>query len=150
MKNLSLVLLLFLGFSCANDHRAKKPDNLIPKDQMVSILYDIYILNAAKGTHKNILEEDGIYPQKYVFTKYKIDSLQFAQSNDYYGYDIAIYEEIIDKVNARVVADKQLYQDRIDEEVKLRQREKESLRDLSEKTNKKLVKAEIKRTTDSL
>lgn len=150
MKYLSTILILCMIVGCAKNNRPKKPSNLISKDQMVDVLYDVYILNAAKGTHKNILEEDGIYPQKYLFTKYNIDSLQFAKSNDYYSYDVNAYEEIIDKVNARIVAEKKIYGDKIDRDAKQRQRKKDSIRKLSDSVNKTLIKSDAKLKIDSV
>lgn len=144
-----LLLILGLGMGCAKDIRPKKPDNLIAKEQMVNVLYDIAILNAAKGALKNVLEEEGIYPQKYLFEKHKIDSLQFAQSNDYYSYDVSTYEEIIDQVNAKIEAQRKIYEDKVDKEAKRQQRKKDSIRKLSDRVNQALIKPDVKAKTDT-
>ncbi|TXD82558.1 DUF4296 domain-containing protein [Subsaximicrobium wynnwilliamsii] len=149
MKYLMLLLILGLGMGCAKDIRPKKPDNLIAKEQMVNVLYDIAILNAAKGALKNVLEEEGIYPQKYLFEKHKIDSLQFAQSNDYYSYDVSTYEEIIDQVNAKIEAQRKIYEDKVDKEAKRQQRKKDSIRKLSDRVNQALIKPDVKAKTDT-
>jgi hypothetical protein len=149
MKYLILLLILGLGLGCAEDISPKKPDNLIAKEQMVNVLYDIAILNAAKGTLKNVLEEEGIYPQKYLFEKHKIDSLQFAQSNDYYSYDVSTYEEIIDQVNAKIEAQRKIYEEKVDKEAKRQQRKKDSIRELSDRVNQSLIKPDVKARTDT-
>ena len=101
-----IVLLVFLG--CTDSDRPAKPDNLIGEAQMSDIIYDVFLLNAAKGINKRILENNGILPQEYVYKKYSIDSLQFAKSNDYYSYDVKTYESIMERVKQRLELEKAL------------------------------------------
>ena len=75
---------------------------------MSEIIYDVFLLNAAKGINKRILEKNGILPQDYVYKKYNIDSLQFAVSNDYYSYDTETYEAIMRKVKLKIEFEKKL------------------------------------------
>ncbi len=91
---------------CGNSDRPAKPENLISKDKMSEVIYDVFVLNAAKGINKRILENHGIMPQEYVYKKHKIDSLQFAKSNDYYAYDTKIYESIMEKVKQKLEVQK--------------------------------------------
>jgi NAD(P)H-nitrite reductase large subunit len=77
---------------------------------MVDVLYDVYILNAAKGINKNVLESSGIQPERFLFEKHKIDSLQFAESNNYYSYDTKTYEAIVEKLIERMELDKVKYE----------------------------------------
>ncbi|MEZ4793437.1 MAG: DUF4296 domain-containing protein [Gelidibacter sp.] len=79
---------------------------MIPKDRMSDILYDVFLLNAAKGINKRILENNGVNPQEFVYKKYHIDSLQFALSNEYYSYDTKTYEGIIEKVKQKIEEEK--------------------------------------------
>lgn len=97
-------LIGFLVFSCKNNSidKPKKPDNLIPKDSMVEILYDLTIINSAKGVNKYILESKGVIPEDYIFKRHNIDSVQFVLSNEYYAYDLKKYEEIYNKVKAKL------------------------------------------------
>ncbi len=69
-------------------------------------MYDVFLLNAAKGINKKILEKNGISPQEYVYKKHNIDSLQFALSNNYYSYDTKTYEKIMENVKIKIEADK--------------------------------------------
>ncbi len=80
-------LLLFLSFfiiltSCKNT-TVEKPDNLIEEDKMINILYDVSVLEAIKLTNPKSLETRKINSNKYIYQKYKIDSLQFAKSDLY-------------------------------------------------------------------
>lgn len=99
MKNLILYLLVFLFITaCKNSDKSAEPENLIPEQKMVTILVDLSLLSSAKGINKRNLERKGIKPASYVYQKHKIDSLQFAESNTYYSYDIKQYKNIINRV----------------------------------------------------
>ena len=110
-------------------------------------MYDVFILNAAKGAHKITLEKNGIFPEDYVFEKYEIDSLQFALSNEYYGFQVEEYEAIIAKVELRLNENKAKYQEQIEVEEKEKERQRDSIqkRNDSLKTEKaKTLKAPVK------
>lgn len=113
MKKLVVFVLVFSLFvSCKKENRPEKPQNLIPKDQMVNIILDMSILTAAKGVNRVALEDKGIMPEDFVYKKYGIDSLQFAASNNYYAHHIQEYEDIYLIVNDSLKALK----DRLKEE----------------------------------
>ncbi|MFN3753074.1 DUF4296 domain-containing protein [Flavobacterium sp.] len=99
MKKSILVGLLLLLFSC-ND-AVEKPKNLIAKDKMIDILYDISLLEAIKSQNIN----GGISNKNanaYLYKKYKIDSIQFAQSNKYYAADVEEYKKMFEEVKSRL------------------------------------------------
>ena len=108
MNRIALFLSLLL-LACNGNDRPPKPDNLISENKMSDILYDVFVLNSAKGMNKKLLENNGIFPQDYVYKKHNIDSLQFAKSNEYYAYDVKTYEAIIDKVKQRIEKEKEIY-----------------------------------------
>lgn len=89
-----------------NVEKPKKPKNLIKKDMMAEILYDMALFTAMKGVNKRVVENNGIVPDEFIYTKYEIDSLQFALSNEYYSYDIDAYEEIYNKVKTKLTTEK--------------------------------------------
>lgn len=138
-----------LFFSCnPSIEKPKKPDNLIPEDKMVDIMYDMYILNSAKGVNKKLLELNGIMPKEYIFEKYSIDSTQFAESNNYYVYNTKIYESILNEIAKKIDVKKKEYEalDKIEEADKkrkedslrkIRVREKDSLFRINELKLKK-------------
>jgi hypothetical protein len=69
---------------------------------MVDIMYDVSVLEAMKSQKAFVLEANKINPNTYIYKKYKIDSLQFANSDKFYASDIKKYKEIFDKVNKRM------------------------------------------------
>ncbi len=91
--------------ACNKVDRPSKPDNLISEEKMSDILYEVFILNAAKGINKRIIEQHGIFPKEYIYKKFQMDSLQFALSNDYYSYDTKTYERIMEKLKQRIEAE---------------------------------------------
>ncbi len=102
MKNiLSIILLFLLSISC-NSNATKKPENLIEREKMVDIIYDLSILEAAKSQKPIVLEQYQIETNNYVYKKYSIDSLQFANSIKYYAADIENYHSLYDSINKRL------------------------------------------------
>ena len=77
---------------------------------MSEILYDLYVINAAKGVNRKLLETKGFKPETYVLTKYQIDSVQFAESNAYYAFDTETYQDILEQVKARLQKEKAKYE----------------------------------------
>ncbi len=99
MRNVYVFLTLTI-LSCSNSP-VKKPDNLIDKEIMVNILYDLSIMESSRNTGYS----GGSQPMEannYILKKYKIDSLQFAQSNKYYASDVRKYKKMFETVNDRL------------------------------------------------
>ncbi|WP_400076314.1 DUF4296 domain-containing protein [Winogradskyella sp. R77965] len=146
LKNIVVILVLIgMVVACDGSDRIKKPDNLISKQKMSNILYDLYVINAAKGVNRKLLEKNGFAPETYVLTKYDIDSAQFASSNSYYAHNTEVYQDIIKKVKARLEKEKETYEE-------IRQKETDSVkakRDSVMEIGKK-KKDSIKKAIDSL
>ena len=102
MKKIGAFFLLFAILISCQKPAVPKPDNLIDEDVMVDIMFDISILEAMKSQKGDVLEANAINPNTYIFKKYKIDSLQFANSDKFYASEIKKYKEIFDKVNKRM------------------------------------------------
>lgn len=104
----SLLLLLFVHLSCKNEP-IQAPSNLIEKDKMIDVLYDVAILEAIKVSNPGSLKARGIDSKTYIYKKFKIDSIQFAKSDKYYASDVKkygkMYQEVIDRINAEKKAD---------------------------------------------
>ncbi len=131
MKKIVNILLIFLVIlSCKNNtvDRPKKPKNLIKKEVMASIIYDMSIFTAAKGVNKKLIEANGILPEEYVYKKYNIDSTQFALSNEYYAYNIEDYEDIYSKVQTKLKNEKRVLDSLVGKENEARKLESQRLR----------------------
>lgn len=102
MKKLVTFIIIFSVFVSCQKSAVEKPDNLIEEDVMVDIIYDLAILDAIKSQNPTSLDVHGINPNEYIYKKYKIDSLQFAQNDRYYATDIKKYKKIYDEVTVRL------------------------------------------------
>jgi hypothetical protein len=98
-----IVLVLLVG--CKKE-LVKEPKRLIDKEKMVNIIYDLSLLDGMKVQDPTFLDSMKISTNQYIFKKYKIDSVQFAQSNIYYAADTKEYEKMYSKVKARIEKNK--------------------------------------------
>ncbi|MBF4493785.1 DUF4296 domain-containing protein [Flavobacterium sp. MR2016-29] len=102
MKNfVFIILVLSLSISCKKE-LVKEPKGLIEKGKMIDIMYDLSLLEAMKYQNPLSLDSVDADPKKYVLKKYKVDSLQFAQSNMYYAADFNAYKEMFDELGKRI------------------------------------------------
>ena len=131
MNKLKLIIILSLVLGCNNslNQEPTPPENLISKEKMIDIIYDMTLINVAKGVNKSILENNGIIPEQYLFNKHSIDSILFAKSNEYYSYDLKTYQTIYDKVKIKLEKNKNIINDSID-----------ILKQISGELSKKLIK----------
>ncbi len=132
-----LPLLVFL--SCA-EKVIEPPENLISKDKMIDLLYDLELLNAAKSNKHEALEKHAVETMPYLFDKYGIDSVQFVESDLYYASIPLEYEAIYKTI-----------QERLEEKIKVldeaRKQKNESIRNKS-KNIKDSLKNKIKPTKE--
>ncbi|MBM6500967.1 MAG: DUF4296 domain-containing protein [Flavobacterium sp.] len=103
MKKIFFFCVVFLAVSC-NNSVIEKPSNLIEKDKMVDILYDISLLETVKsqGIKRGFTQSE---INQYILKKYKIDSLQLISSNKYYASDAEEYKRMFEKVKAKLDED---------------------------------------------
>jgi len=106
MKHIVRFLSLVILISC-NEKIVEQPENLIAKDKMVLILKDMAIVHAARNSNLQLLKDNGIEPTNYVFQKYKVDSLQFVESDKYYASLPLMYERIYEEVEGLLIEEKQ-------------------------------------------
>ena len=114
--------------TCERNKRPEAPADLLTKQQMADILYDMFVLNAAKGSSLKILQENGVDPDTYVLEKHQIDSARFVRSNDYFAYSHQDYSEIMDMIQERVEKEKEYFELKLEEENDEAQRIKDSLK----------------------
>lgn len=99
------IILLFIGLatfvSSCNNTGIEKPKNLLDEDEMVSIIYDLSLLDAIRSQNIGV---PNLTPtaNQLLKDKYKIDSLTFAKNSQYYASDVTKYKEIYDRVKIRL------------------------------------------------
>ena len=103
-----IFLILFTLLSCTSRTIYKKPENLIAKEQMITIWTDLYLAMGAKSVQTKTLEKEKNYIP-IVLEKYKIYSVQFSKSNIYYTSRIEEYEKMFQEVQKRLNDLKNIY-----------------------------------------
>ncbi|MGJ8665640.1 MAG: DUF4296 domain-containing protein [Patiriisocius sp.] len=102
----AVFIFFFIVASCQDVKRPEAPDNLISEAQMVDIMTDAYLMNAARSVDIRTIRKEGISLDSLIYAKFKIDSLQFAKSNAYYTNDLNTYNDIFLKVEQRLITEK--------------------------------------------
>lgn len=97
---------MLAGLAC-NEKVVEKPEDLIPREKMVDILYDLSLLNAGKAIDPDALKEKNIQTMDYIYRKYDIDSARYARSDLYYAsvpleYE-AIYRTLVNRLEEQKI-----------------------------------------------
>ena len=124
-----------------NEKTIQKPENLITKDQMAEILYDLAVINAAKKANPWRLSNRNIELMPFIYQKHDIDSVQFVQSDIYYASVPEEYQEIYQVVEARLEREKAIYEKektRVSDSIrKISEQQRQLLKDQKAKKKKK-------------
>ena len=102
MKKVVSFLWIVVLFASCKDEVITKPVGLIEKGKMMNVMYDVAVLEAIKYQNPSSLTANKINTTEYIYTKFKIDSLQYAQSNVYYAANYKEYKEMYDEVGKRI------------------------------------------------
>lgn len=153
-KILLFLVVLSMLFSCKKE-LVKTPNRIIEKDKMVDIMYDLALLEAIKIQNPSSLDSFKINSNDYIFKKYKIDSLQFAQNNIYYAADYKEYKKMFEKIKSRLDKNKISVEKLINDNKKkedLLKKQKQKLKIKREADSIKKVKQDLKlkKETDSI
>jgi len=138
---------VFIGLllSCTSNTIYEKPKDLIPKDQMVALLTDIFLANSA-AINPNKSGKRNVKYLPLVYEKYHIDSAQFKRSNHYYTSNIKEYEAIYQEVFNNIEKLEKKYKVLQNKRDSIENLKKDSIRDnmkkkrLKDPTGKSLVK----------
>lgn len=136
MRIIKLVLVLCIVFSCNKKQRPDPPEDLLTKVEMSNILYEMFIINSAKGSSMKVLQENGVDPDKYVLERFDIDSTRFVNSNNYYAYSYDDYREIMTLIEERISEEKEYYEEILEEEQAAAKLRADSLRKVKPKKAK--------------
>ena len=96
--NFAFLSIIVLLFGCQNG--VEKPEKFIDQDEMIEILYDFALLEGVRSDYS--LNQTSLNPEEFIYKKYKIDSLQFAQNNAYYAADVQQYKEMFQKISEKI------------------------------------------------
>lgn len=107
MKHLfsAFFLLLFLGCSHQKpipEEKVRRPDTLIPREQMIRVITDIHLAEAAIASLKNKGLQTQYLTEDYfnaVFGKYKISKETYTSNFNFYKNDqedfLKMYEKVV-------------------------------------------------------
>ena len=126
MKNYIMISIVLLLFNCQMNEKYNDKSDIISEKKMIDIIYDMALINVSKGINKRILENNGMKPQSYILKKYKIDSMLFVRSNNFYTKDLDKYLYIYDQVLKKLEKNRQLINDSI-EKINLEVQQKNKL-----------------------
>ena len=104
MKHWTILIFVIFSGACQDVKSPEKPENLIDKDKMATILTEAYLVNAARSVDNKTIVESGISLDSLFYSRFGIDSLQLAQSNAFYATNVNDYMEIFQVVEARLDA----------------------------------------------
>ena len=153
-KIVSFFIVLIVLVGCKKE-LVKEPKRLIEREKMVNIMYDLALLEAMKVENPGLMDSIKYTSNQYIYKKYKIDSVQFAQSNIYYAADYKEYEKMYNQIKARLDKEKTKVNSLIKAEAKkeiLKAKTKKKLKakkdaDSIKKAKQKLI---LKKQTDSI
>jgi hypothetical protein len=135
MKKIIPFIIVLIILSGCKKELVKEPKRLIEKEKMVNIMYDLSLLEAMKVENPALMDSFKSNSNQYIYKKYKIDSVQFAQSNIYYAADYKEYEKMYNQVKVRI--------DKNKSEVTFLIRDKAKKEMLKAKTKKKLKERKV-------
>jgi hypothetical protein len=104
MRNVRTVIIIFFLWSCQDVKRPEIPADLIPEEQMVDVLTEVYLVNAARSFDNRTIMDNKMKLDSFIYKKFDIDSLQFVRSNAYYTSNLATYDRLFLKVQKRMQA----------------------------------------------
>jgi hypothetical protein len=100
-KQLLIILAILLIISCESKVNYEKPEDLIPRETMIDLLYDMHLAVGTSNLKNKNNEKDRNY-MSLVYEKYGVDSTRFAVSNIYYTSQAVEYEEMFEEVERRL------------------------------------------------
>lgn len=106
MKKIIQFIIVLIVLAGCKKELVKEPKRLIEKEKMVNIMYDLSLLEAMKVENPGLMDSIKYTSNQYIYKKYKIDSVQFAQSNIYYAADYKEYEKMYNQIKTRLDKEK--------------------------------------------
>ena len=142
MNKIILCTLVLIILAACEKELVKKPKRLIEREKMVNIMYDLSLLEAMKVEQNSLIDSIKYTANQYIYKKYKIDSVQFAQSNIYYAADYKDYEKMYNEIKVRLQNEKKL----VDGLIKNRAKNEALKAKAKKKLKEKKVKDSLKKS----
>lgn len=145
-KIIYIVVLSILVISCTSNTILKKPKDLIPKEEMVSIITDMLLATSAhRIKNKGLMRNINYFP--LVFEKYHIDSTRFKTSNFYYTSKIDEYDAILKEVKVRLTSQKKVVDSikKVEDSIKKVKRDESSIKRAKFINSKRHIKLDSKK-----
>jgi len=102
MKQLGITVLLFLIVVGCAEKVVEPPADVIPREKMITVLYDLALLNATNSSFRNVMQKQNKQMMELLYERHNIDSLQLAQSDLYYASKPLEYEYIYEQIESRL------------------------------------------------
>ncbi|MEL7271148.1 MAG: DUF4296 domain-containing protein [Bacteroidota bacterium] len=102
MKQLGITVLLFLMVVGCAEKVVEPPADVIPREKMITVLYDLALLNATNSSFRNVMQKQNKQMMELLYERHDIDSLQLAQSDLYYASKPLEYEYIYEQIESRL------------------------------------------------
>ena len=102
MKRIIPFIIVLIILAGCKKELVKEPKRLIEREKMVNIIYDLSLLEAMKVENPALMDSFKNNSNQYIYKKYKIDSIAFAENNIYYAADYKEYEKMYSDVKARI------------------------------------------------
>lgn len=142
MRSLFFLILVFILTVSCKKETVEKPEDLIAPAKMEDILYELAVLNSAKGFSTTRFKQKSPLHETYIYKKYNVDSTRFANSSMYYTTEPDTYIAIYKNVEARLEAIKKRMEDTQKTSDSLRNRNRDSLMLKRKRVDKtKLIKS---------
>ena len=145
MKNVAILIITVVLFSCTNKPLVAKPKRLLSPDEMTAILTDYYISKAyneevKKDKRINQTPKEAINPSAYIYKKHGIDSLTFVTNINYYLTQKEVITAIFEKTATQL--------DTLETQYTRQKKDKDSIQKLKNKAKQKKLKIEKSKRTE--
>lgn len=96
------ILLVFMILSSCAQVEEVPPENLIGEEKMADLIFELSVLDAAKGFVPKDKNERIILDTDSFYQFHDIDSAQFTSSNDYYAKQPKAYLRIVSTAKTKL------------------------------------------------
>ncbi|MDN6279614.1 MAG: DUF4296 domain-containing protein [Psychroflexus sp.] len=97
--------IFLMVVACQKSYSVAEPDQLIEKQEMIHIITDMMILDAASNVSDIPLLKNDVKAYRFIADKYNVDSIQLKQNLTYYNTrfdeNLEIYEQVKKRIEVK-------------------------------------------------